>query len=184
MIVDNSFPHKYEMNMITELNCGHIVYYFPEASIKGGKDGIIVEIIPEHGESWIGVFAFGTQNQTGFSGVFTMPDPNKLCVVSKGKGYLVNVNDPKYCEIIDAIPIIDVHAIPTKNIVVFADYTKLVAYDETKIKWKTKRLAWDGFKIIMASEECIKGKYYDLRSEGDEFFEVNLSTGEHIGGIE
>lgn len=183
MKIDTSFSHNYEAFFITELTRTDPVYYYPDASKKGGKDGLMIKIIPKNGSSWVGIFAFGIISQKGSTGFYTTPDPDKLCVVSNGMGYFVNVNNPQYCETIDATPIMDIRIIADKNILVFADYTQLIAYDEFNIKWKTKRLAWDGFQITEVSDDYIQGKYYDIRSEKEEYFKVNLNNGNNSGGV-
>jgi hypothetical protein len=38
------------------------------------------------GQPWLGTFAFGDITPNGMSGIFAMPDPHRLCVVSSGDG--------------------------------------------------------------------------------------------------
>jgi hypothetical protein len=66
------------------------------------------------------------------------------CVIAQGAGYVVAAHKPDTSEEVSAVPIIDARAIPTASVVVFANYTELVAYGESGMKWRTKRLAWDG----------------------------------------
>ena len=83
-----------------------------------------------------------------------------------------------------AQPITDVREILDKGMIIFANLTEITAYDSTGKKWTTKRLALEGFKIVDISSERIVGKYYDIRSEADNLFEVDLASGEVKGGIE
>jgi len=184
MDIDKTFIHTYDIQILDEMKTGHEIYYYPEASTQGGKDGIIVQVGSTQGQTWIGVFAFGNITRNGFSGVFTTPHQSKLCVVANGTGYFVDANNPKDWEEIKLVPITDVKISESQNIIVFADYTKLIAYDSNGIKWKTKQLAWEKLKITECSNTYIKGEYYDIRSEGMEVFEVNLLTGTSTGGVE
>jgi hypothetical protein len=68
--------------------------------------------------------------------------------------------------------------------VVFANYTELVAYGESGMKWRTKRLAWDGLKVIAVGDRTRVGEYWDFREEGMRRFEVDLLTGAARGGVE
>jgi len=43
---------------------------------------------------------------------------------------------------------------------VFADYTELVAYDKTGIKWRTERLAYDSFKITEVTDRTLRGEFF------------------------
>lgn len=184
MNIDKSFIHTYDIQILDELKSGYEIYYYPGASTLDGKDGIIVQVNSKQGKSWIGVFAFGNITKSGFSGAFTTPHQNKFCIVANGIGYFVDADNPTDWEEVKSIPVIDVRASKSTNVIVFADYTKLVAYDSSGIKWKTKQLAWEGLNIKEFSYTYIKGEYYDIRSESMESFEVNLSTGDSNGGVE
>src|SRR5262245_48546290 len=67
------------------------------------------------------------------------------------------------------------------DIIVFADFTNLVAYGKTGLKWRTKRLSWDDLKIIEVTDIFIKGEFWDILSEGTATFVVDLATGAHTG---
>lgn len=182
MIVDLTFQNNYSIKIIEELGIGE-QYYFPSANTQGGKDGLIVEVISSEGKSWIGVFAFGEISPNGLSGLYSTPNPNKFCIVSKGSGYIVSSNNPKDWQEVKAIPIMDVRSIKQQKIIVFADYTELIAYDEVGIRWRTERLAYDSFKIIEVTDYNLKGEFWDIRNEAYKTFEVNLTTGSQVGGI-
>lgn len=182
MKVDLAFQSNYSIKAIEELGAGER-YYYPGATTEGGKDGLIVEVISMKGASWIGVFAFGKISPKGIIGIYSMPDPDKFCVVSRGAGYIVSSSDPEDWQEIKAIPVMDVCPIKFRNILVFADYTELVAYDEAGIKWRTERLAYDGFKITEVTDRTLKGEFWNIRNEANETFEVNIATGSQVGGI-
>lgn len=183
--IDTTFAHSYECQRLTETpRTAPVHYYYPGASIQGGRDGILVEVRSERGESWLGTFAFGRLTPNGVSGLFTTPDPQRLCVVARGEGYLVSANTPTVWQPILATPIIDVRPIRAQEIIVFADFTELVAYGQSGIKWRTKRLTFDGLKITEVTDTSITGEFWDIRSEAMASFVVDLATGTHHGGID
>ncbi|WP_223640683.1 hypothetical protein [Corallococcus sp. EGB] len=158
-------------------------HFFP-GNTAGGQDGLLAHVTPAGGASWLGMFAFGNVKGAGISRVLAMPDPQRLCVVSRGAGYLVPVRDPSAWEAVQALPVTDVRAVPSAGIVVFADFTELVAYGAEGLRWRTKRLSWDGMKIIQVTERSIIGEYWDMREEAMQTFEVDLATGAQKGGVE
>lgn len=135
---------------------------------------------PEGGNAWIGTFAFGG---TGFSRVLSMPNPALLCVIARGAGYIVSAHRPDAWEGVNAEPITDGRPIPKADIVVFASYTELVAYGERGMRWRTKRLAWDGLDLIEVGDWALVGEYRDL-DDRMRRFEVDLLTGAACGGVE
>ena len=183
MKIDSSFTSSYSVEIVQELNSENR-YYYPGGSPYKGQDGLIVEVCPSECASWIGVFSFGRMALKGISGIYSMPDPDKLCVVSRGAGYIVSSCDPEVWEHVKAVPVMDARTVVSHNIIVFADYTELIAYNRDGIKWCTDRLSYDGFRIVDVSDSSIKGEYWDIRNEKNEYFEVSLQTGSKKGGFE
>lgn len=181
MKVDLSFESNYSIQVIEEIGIGER-YYYPEARTEGGKDGILVEITSFERRNWFGIFAFGEITPKGLTGIYSMPDSDKFCVVAKGAGYIVSADNPKDWQEIKAIPIMDVRPITSQNLLVFADYTELVAYGKDGIKWRSERLAYDSFKIIEITEKKLKGEFWNIRKGVNDVFEVDLSTGLQKGG--
>ena len=176
--MDTTFPHVYECEQLTEgpgVASSHH-YYYPGASTSGGRDGILVRIRPDDGQPWLATFAFG-EMANGPSGIFTTPDPQRLCVVARGAGYFVSTIAPSSWESVRVIPITDVRPIRNHEIIVFADFTRLVAYGKNGMKWETKRLAWDDLKIIEITDTQIKGEHWSYASNQTENFVVDLETG-------
>ncbi|NPD26989.1 MULTISPECIES: hypothetical protein [Corallococcus] len=104
--------------------------------------------------------------------------------MSRGAGYLVTVRDPSTWEPVQVAPVTDVRAVPAAGVVVFADFTEMVAYGAEGLRWRTKRLSWDGLKIVQVTERSIIGEYWDMRTEATQTFEVDLATGAQKGGVD
>src|SRR5258707_9516838 len=183
--IDRTFPQSYECEWLLETQQTVLPhYYYPGASPEGGRDGVLIRVRPEGGQAWVGTFAFGIFTVKGISGIFTTPNPDRVCVVAVGEAYLVSASAPTEWEAISILPIIDVRPIRAHGIIVFANFTELVAYGQTGIKWTTRRLTWDSLKITEVTDDLIKGEYWDILSEAMASFVVDLATGEHTGGIE
>jgi hypothetical protein len=181
---DLSFPHRFECEVVDELPGGRAHrLYFP-GDQPAGQDGVVIRVRPETTEAWIGMFAFGKFAKAGVTRVLSMPDPERFCVVARGAGYVVTVANPAAWEAVRAIPIIDVRAIPGAGLVVFANDTDLLAYGEEGVRWRTKRLAWDGLKILAVGDRTLVGEYWDIREEAMQRFEVDLATGAARGGVD
>lgn len=159
-------------------------FYYPGASTVGGGDGVLVKVEPWDGVAWLGTFAFGRFGPKVATKVVPLPCGGRLCVVSRGAGYLVSANDPLAWEEVPAIPITDILEIPEAGLVVVANHTKLLAYGERGQEWCTRRLAWDGLKLIRATGRSITGEYWDFRGQETRTFEVDAATGSSTGGVE
>jgi hypothetical protein len=182
--MDTTFPHCYSIRELREMPTSEALprYYYPGASREGGRDGILLEVSPEPGEPWVGIFAFGGFAPKGVSGLFTTPHRYRLCVVTRGEGYLVSASDPTSWEHVEAVPILDVRPVRARGILVCADYTRLVAYGEGGLEWRTGRLVSDDLRITEVTDTFIKGEGEVFGRPGETFF-VDLTTGRHEGGI-
>ena len=172
------------VEIVTELKNGCDVYYYPGASAEGGKDGVIVSFVSNQGLKWQGVFAFGDISRNAISGIFNLSGSDKFYIISKGAGYIISVNDPVDWAEIDAAPILNVKVSEALQIIVFADYTGLIAYNNDGIVWRSVQLVYDGFKIISVKDSILIGTYFDPRNDEETMFEVDLTTGVSKGGID
>jgi hypothetical protein len=92
---DLLFPHNYEIEEFGELpGTGTLkvpLIYFPPPKGRPEHNGEWLKVKAKSGKI-VGVFAFGCGSRTG---VISTPEPNTVCVLSKGGGYLVNAESPE-----------------------------------------------------------------------------------------
>lgn len=179
--VNLTFGRNYECEVLRELSPAeydHLELIPPGTPL--GHDGLMVRVSPHRGRSWVGVFSFGPGR---FSQVLSLPDPDRLCVVSRGVGYLVRADDPSRWEEIDAVPVTGTRSVPAAGIVVFASDVDLLALDASGARWRTLRLSWDGLEIGEVTDGRIAGTYRDLETGSLRSFEVDLASGTAKGGV-
>lgn len=183
--VDLTFSHSYGIEEIPELpgtgKFGLPVHYFPRTTSRLEHDGIWLKLNPITGQPWIGVFDFGYGSPPAISKVVSTPNAVRVCVVSRGAAYFVNVEEPHQWELLDVMPVLDLRVIPEYQLIVFADFTRLIAYRNNEIAWESPRLCWDDLKILNVSNEKIEGVGYDpTNPEVASPFAVDIQTGESL----
>lgn len=147
IVEDASFAHLYDYELLRERPGGPaLTYFYPGGRTDGGRDGVLTRFHRSAAPSWVGVFASGTI-PGGTSGIYTHPDARCVCVVSRGDGYIVRVDEPTQWTAIAAHPIFDATAVPDCHVLVFATYTDIVAYGVDGLVWQTGRLALDELHI-------------------------------------
>ena len=104
---DFTFPHGYVVEEFGELpGTGTLkvpLIYFPAPRGRPERDGEWLKVKAKSGRTWVGVFAFGPGSLTA---AISTPEPNTVCVISKGEGYLVNADSPELWEEVRACPIL------------------------------------------------------------------------------
>jgi hypothetical protein len=175
---DLTFPHSYKV-VSTELPRNgvhpHPPIYFPAGTKDGGKDGLLLRFTTSNGNEWSGCFAFGDYE---LCGVFASPHPDRVCVVSNGTGYWVQVDDPEKSAQLDALPIRDVRIVSDAQIMLVADFTSLSAIGSDGQLWR-HRVCWDDLRILDIQQGIVFGTGYDpTNSQCDKSqFAVELATG-------
>ncbi len=82
------------------------------------------------------------------------------------------------------MPVKSVHVIPSAGLLVLADDTTLCAYGQKGLVWETDRIAWSELVIEDVSPTKIRCRTYDIRSEEDLVFEVDVQDGLCHGEID
>jgi hypothetical protein len=178
----DDFPQSYRYEVLQELPAfPELHYYFPSASQAGGSDGLIVRIQSVRSKVWRGTFAFG-RFPKAVTGIFSTPNPRRVCIVAQGAGYFVNVDDPSDWECVQGFPITDVRLVAHQRMIVFADFCALTAYGSSGKAWSTRRIAWDGLRITSVDSASIRGECEEVPGEGLIEFTVDLTNGQHDGG--
>jgi hypothetical protein len=185
MKLDLTFPHQYEIEELFELPSGtgeHKRFYFPGGVEEGGRDGLLIKVSPQVGMPWLGIFAFGYNSPNVVTGIYACPNSISVCVVSAGQGYIVRTDDPHVWEEVIAYPILDVRSLHMSKLLIFSDFTEIVAYGLGGMVWKTSRLSSDGLKIIEATPDYIRGLAWDAPQQQEVEFLIDVRTGRHEGG--
>lgn len=175
------FKKSYSAKLLEELpSFPQRILYFPGGTGVRGRDGVIVAVEPAEGEKWLGVFAFGFIG--GLSGLFGWPDGEKLCVVSRGAGYVVVADDPSVWEEIELYRIEHVVTASAAGWIVLADRSRIAGFARDGRLWRTEHLSWDGIKDLRESAGLVEGLAWDSPSEEWVRFQVDPKTGIHEGG--
>jgi hypothetical protein len=153
--------------------------YFPLLQGRPEHNGEWLKVKAKSGKTWVGVFAFGPGSR---SAVISTPEPNTACVISKGRGYLVNADSPELWEEIRICPVIDFRLLPEHQLLVVSDFTGLAAYGSNGLVWRSPRVCWDDLKITKVTSETVEGTGYDPTNsfKQEMRFAVDVKTGRSL----
>jgi len=182
--IDLALPHLYEIEELLELpGTGTFdvpLLYFPRTENRPDHCGLWLKIRAASGRSWVGVFASGYPSPPAFSRVVSSPDPNRACVISSGAAYIVNTDEPETWEQVPIIPALEIRVIPEHQLLVLADFTKLAAYGNSGLAWRSPQVCWNELKILSVAQDVIEGVGYDPTNLGQLRFAVDIKTGRSL----
>lgn len=185
--INLSFPHAYDVEVLSEIPSGGGTggcLYFPRMGRSSGHGGIILRVTPHAREfaPWVGVFSSGDSSRSDrFSGVFSCPSENTLCVVAGGRGYFCTAAAPLQYQEVPVIPVTDLRAIPAQSLLVFSSFTSVMGWGGNGMVWKSSRLSLDGLEITGVDDDYVSGRArLPVGFEGVDF-KLSLKTGERVG---
>ncbi len=182
-VFDLTFPHEWQATVLQSrpliAPAWHFVYPREVEEVERGALELIVRPVPdiENAGEFLATFALGFADPAVPTGVWSCPNPQWLCAVAGGYAYLVNTANPNQWEMAEYRPVLAVTALMSQQLLLFSGHQSLMAYGPNGKAWETLRLSWEGIKILEVLEASLTGLGWDLITDREFQFELNLKTG-------
>ena len=147
-----------------------------------GRGALLLMVKPAEGGAFLATCALGFRDPSMPSGVYACPNADEMCAVAGGYAYVVDTRKPERCTQIPLRPVAEVRVAAEAELLVFVGFQSLVAWGGGGLAWETRRLSWEGVRVTEVSGGVLKGFGWDLMSDREVPFTVNLRTGESQGG--
>src|ERR1700722_9410719 len=131
---------------------------------------------PATGGTFLATCALGFTNPTMTTGVFACPNPQQMCAVAGGYAYVVDTAQPECCTHIELKPVVEV------GLLVFVGFHAIVAWGRQGLAWESARLSWEGVRITSIEGDVLHGVGWNLLTDREAGFSLDLLTGLHQGG--
>ena len=182
----DTFPHSWKAQVLPArpliLPPVHRVYPLDVEEVERGA--LEVMITPEGATSFLATCALGFNAASLPSGLWSCPDPDWLCAVAGGYAYLINTLAPEVFEQVEYKPVVEVLPVPDAELLIFASFHTLLAYGAEGKRWKTQKLTSEGLRLGEVADGKLHGWGWDMRTDRELPFAVDLATGEHTGGVQ
>jgi hypothetical protein len=147
-----------------------------------GRGALLLDVKPAAGASFLATCALGFRDPSLPTGVFACPRADDLLAVAGGYAYLVDTLAPEHCLHLPMRPVTQVLAAPTAGLILLAGFHHVLAVDTNGIRWQSARLSWEGVTMTHVDEHQLHGTGWNMRTDREVPFAVDLATGAHIGG--
>ena len=133
------------------------------------------------------------------SGIWSCPNPDWLCAISGGYAYLIDVAHPENFTMLRYRPVLDVHCyLPGKDctsadctsaeehgtlsegFLLFVGHRTILAWSRDGEAWESDRLSWEGITNLRIEGKILHGEGWDLITDKDLPFALELETGKRI----
>ena len=151
-----------------------------EDALSRGASQVMVH--PVTGGDFLATFALGFNDRRLPSGIWSCPNPRDLCAVAGGYAYLLDTTSPQQAHLLEMRPVVEILQLASHGLLVFAGLHALSAWGTDGLAWHTARLTWEGLSITGIEGDELHGLGWDLHTDREIPFQVDLKTGAHRGG--
>lgn len=182
---DKTFPHDWQVEILESAPliapARHYIYPHAVEEVESGALQIHFRSRPG-AETAMATFALGFDEPSLPYGIWSCPNPRKICAVAGGYAYVVDVDRPDKWMQIPYRPVTWVDAAPKQKLLLFASFHSLWALGVEGRAWETGRLSWEGLRVTGIDDQLVHGFGWDLETDLEVPFTVDLATGHHTGG--
>ena len=134
------------------------------------------------GGTFLATCALGFKDPAMPTGVFACPNPSELCAVAGGYAYVLDTAAPEHSTHIPLKPVAEVLPLAAHGLLLFVGFHAMVAWGREGLAWQTARLSWEGIRITGAEGSELRGFGWNMPTDKEVEFAVDLHTGAHTGG--
>jgi hypothetical protein len=161
-------------------------FIYPQ-QIAGEEDALArgalqMLVRPAAGGIFLATCALGFTNPTMPTGVFACPNARQMCAVAGGYAYVVDTAQPEHCTHIALKPVVEIRPLVTHGLLLFVGFHSIVAWAREGIAWESARLSWEGVRITGIEGDVLHGVGWNLLTDREASFSLDLLTGLHQGG--
>jgi hypothetical protein len=184
--LDLTFPHNWVVDVLEKrpLIVPARQFVYPQQTEEVERGALELLVKPAGGDTFLAICALGFANQAAPTGVWSCPDPYWLCAVSGGYAYLIRTLDPQQWSMVPYRPVLSVRSLHDQQLLLFIGHHSILAWGRDGKAWESARLSWEGIEITDIVGDTLCGLGWDLMTDSDVPFAIDLKTGEHTGGTE
>jgi hypothetical protein len=142
------------------------------------REGFVVAFSPEGNPTWVGNFQPGV---TDYFSVLLHPDGKSVIVIAGGQAYVINPEERRLLAIFGG-SIDIVLAVPFRGLLVTSNGVWLEAWDNSGLRWQSRRVSWDGMQNVRIDNDKVRGEAWSPFDDREYPFAVDLTTGTVEGG--
>lgn len=146
------------------------------------RGALLLRVKPSSGGSFLATCALGFRGPSALSGIWSCPRPDDILAIAGGYAYLADTLAPERPLHLSLRPVTEVLPASDAGLLILAGFHTIAAIGATGFLWETARLTWEGLTLNGIRDGQLHGLGWDMRTDRDLPFTVDLSTGAHTGG--
>lgn len=146
------------------------------------RGAMLAVVTPLPGGTFLATCARGFADPSLPTGLWACPQADHLLAVSGGYAYLVDTRRPELCTHLALRPVTAVREAVAEGLLLLAGFHHVLALDADGVRWTSARLSWEGVQLHEVRDGRLHGTGWDMFTDRELPFVLDLETGEHTGG--
>jgi hypothetical protein len=161
-------------------------FIYPQ-QIPGEEDALArgalqLMVRPASGGMFLATCALGFTDPAMPTGVFACPNAVEICAVAGGYAYVIDTAQPEHSTHITLKPVVEVRTLVGQGLLLFVGFHSMMAWGRKGLAWESAQLSWEGVRITSIDGNMLYGMGWNLLTDREVAFSVDLLTGKHQGG--
>lgn len=161
-------------------------FIYPQ-QIPGEEDALArgalqLMVRPASGGMFLATCALGFTDPAMPTGVFACPNAVEICAVAGGYAYVIDTAQPEHSTHITLKPVVEVRTLVAQGLLLFVGFHSMMAWGRKGLAWESAHLSWEGVRITSIDGNMLYGMGWNLLTDREVAFSVDLLTGKHQGG--
>jgi len=136
----------------------------------------------EDGGEFLATCALGFRGAEMPTGMWGCPAARERGAGAGGYAYVIDTARPEVSTHVGLRPVVELREVVGSGLLVFAGFHTVAAWGRGAMAWETGRLSWEGVRMGAVEGDVLHGFGWDVRTDRELPFTVDLRTGEHAGG--
>ena len=182
------FAHTWQAEVLAArpaiLPARHFVYPREAEEVERGALEVMVRPGGEGVQPFLATCALGFRDPAAPTGLWSTPDPEKLCALSGGYAYIINTTAPERFTMLPYRPVLQVLSAVAKGLMLFVGHYSILAWGAQGQLWESEKLSDEGVTVSGFANGVLRGSGWELISDRELPFALDLRTGQRILGSE
>ncbi len=184
-MIDSTFAHAWQAEVLSSrpliLPSRQFVYPAQVEEVERGAIEVMIRP-PDQAGQFLATCALGFAGSGVPTGVWACPDPAWICIAAGGYAYLIDTRNPARWEQVEYRPVTEIRALAEQELLLFSSFHSLLAWGRGRegLANRPAQLGWSAH--YCCPWRTLFGLGWEMRTDRELQFEVDLQTGEHKGG--
>lgn len=189
--IDLTFPHQWQAQILAArpliLPPRSFVYPLHVEEVERGALEILVRPGPvsaavrsSSAQEFLATCALGFVDPAVPSGIWSSPNPKEICAVAGGYTYLIDTTAPQRFTMLAYRPVLEVRVVLEKGLLLFVGHRSILAWGGDGQAWESVRLSDEGVTVSNIENGVLHGTGWQMRSDKEIPFAVDLSSGSKL----